>query len=279
MEWLPFATIAYLVWSIATLTSKVLLSRYTSSLVVYTVSLGLVSLLPLLLVPVRGLTIPNPGLLCMALVGGMLYITVIMLYFKALSLEEASRVIPLWRFTPIFVLLLSGYLIDEHLTHYQLIAFVLLVLGGFGVSVKRIGDTFKLSPAFYWMLFSSLVGAIYNVLIKFIYLRLPYYDGFTLIRFGATLTALAVLSIPKNRLVLFNSLASVSNSIKALILFNAVLDLIGLAFLNFALSLAPVTLVNASAGIQAVFVLFFSTAISWKFPHVLKEDIDRRTLT
>ncbi|MBD2156912.1 EamA family transporter [Leptolyngbya sp. FACHB-16] len=172
MEWLPFATIAYLVWSIATLTSKVLLSRYTSSLVVYTVSLGLVSLLPLLLVPVRGLTIPNPGLLCMALVGGMLYIMVIMLYFKALSLEEASRVIPLWRFTPIFVLLLSGYLIDEHLTHYQLIAFVLLVLGGFGVSVKRIGDTFKLSPAFYWMLFSSLVGAIYNVLIKFIYLRL-----------------------------------------------------------------------------------------------------------
>ncbi|MBD2156911.1 hypothetical protein [Leptolyngbya sp. FACHB-16] len=49
--------------------------------------------------------------------------------------------------------------------------------------------------------------------------------------------------------------------------------------MNFALSLAPVTLVNASAGIQAVFVLFFSTAISWKFPHVLKEDIDRRTLT
>lgn len=276
MDWLPSATIAYFVWSIATLISKVLLSRYVSNLIVYTVSLGIVSLLPLLLAPTQGLTIPDPGLFSLALVGGVLYIVVILLYFKALSLEEASRVIPLWRFTPIFVLLFSGYFINEQLTPYQLTAFALLVLGGFGVSIKRIGDTFKLSPAFYWMLLSSLIGAIYNVLVKFIYLQLPYYSGFTLIRLGVPLTAGVVLLFPKNCRVLLSSLAAVSHPIKALILFNGVLDLIGLAFLNFAISRAPITLVNASAGIQAVFVLLLSTALSWKFPQVLQEEIDRK---
>lgn len=273
MAWLPFAVIAYLIWSISNLISKVLISRYIPSIGVYIVALGLSSLLPLLLMPAIGLVLPEPRLLLIALTAGVLYIIVLALYFKALSLEEASRVIPLWQFTPLFVLLFSGQFLYEHLTDTQLTAFILLVVGGFGVSIKQFGDTFKLSPAFFWMLLSSFLGGIYNVLIKFVYLHLPYYDGLTLIRLGAALSALSILLIPSKRGEVVEAFTSCRNSVK-LVFFNSMLEFVGLAFLNFAVTLAPVALVNALAGIQAIIVLFLSGLLSLKFPHLFQESID-----
>ncbi|MBW4490400.1 MAG: EamA family transporter [Trichocoleus desertorum ATA4-8-CV12] len=278
MTWLPFAITAYLVWAFSNLLSKVLISSYISNVIVYTVVIGASNVVPTFLIPFKGLIIPSFSLLFIAFLAGSLYVAVLVLYFKALSLEEPSRVIPLWRFTPIFTLLFSGNLIDENLNGYQAIAFILLVVGGFGVSIKRIEDTFKLSSAFYLMFLSSLIAGIYNVLIKFVYLHLSYYDGFTLVRFGAALTAFSALLIPKNRLELISALASVSKRIKSLILLNGLLDLIGLAFLNYAIKLKSVSLVTASAGIQAVFVLLFSALLSLKFPNLFKEDLSRASL-
>ncbi len=258
--------------------SKVLLTKHIKNIFVYAIFMGFIGLLPLLLIPFKGLLIPNIWLLILSLVTGMLYIYALMPYFKALSIEEVSRVIPLWRFKPLFVLIFSFIFIGERLCFYEIIVFFLLLFGGFLISVKKIKDSFKISKAFYFMLFSSFLFGIYHTLTKFVYLNQPYYDGFILIRLGSFFGALSILLIKKYRIGLIETFSSISNKVRGTIIIYGILNLIGLAFFNFAVSIASVSLVSASAGIQSIFVLFSASILSVKFPQLLKEEINKKIL-
>ena len=116
MEWLIFVILACLFWTSCNLIGKVLLTKYVKNIFVYAIFIGFVGLLPLLLIPFKSLAIPNTPLLVVSIITGMLYIYALMPYFKALSIEEVSRVIPLWRFTPLFVLIFSVGFIGEKLS-------------------------------------------------------------------------------------------------------------------------------------------------------------------
>jgi len=278
MDWLIFAILSYLFWAFCNITSKVLLTNYVKNIFVYTIFIGFAGLLPLLLIPFKNLTIPNTQLLIITLITGMLYIYALMPYLKALSVEEVSRVIPLWRFTPLFVLIFSIGFVGEQLSFFEIIAFFLFLLGGFLISVQKLKETFKISKAFYFILFSSFLFGIYHTLTKFVYLNQSYYDGFILIRIGSFISALSILLIKKYRISLIDTFSFISNKTKGAILFYEILNLIGLAFFNFAVSIGSVSLVSASAGIQSIFVLLLASILSLKFPQILKEEISTKIL-
>lgn len=280
MEWLLFALSAYLIGSICNLLTKVLISRYVQSVVVNIAFVGLCNLLPLLLIPAQGLQIPDLGMLLLSLLSGIIYVIILIPYFKALQIEEASRVVPLWRFTPLFILLFSSSMTGESLDVYQAFAFVLLVVGGFLVSIKSLAEVLKPSPAFYLMILSCFLNAIYSCVSKVVYLHIPYYDGFTLMRLSTAVSiTLFLCCLPRCRSELTQTLPRLSARVKGLLLLNGLLEFAALALFNFAMSLAPVSLVSASAGIQAIFVLLFSVLLSLKFPDLLHEDTSRTVLT
>lgn len=278
MTWLVWAILASLIWASCNLIEKVLLSKYVDSTIFYTVAIGFTNLLPLLLVPFQGLTIPPLHLLILSILTGTLYIYLLIPYFQALAIEEASRVVPLWRFTPLFVLIISGSVTNERLNYTEIIAFILLVLGGLLISIKRISDTFRLSKAFYLMLLSSLISAIYGSLTKLVYLHLDYADGFTWLRIGTFLSAISFLAVKKYRREVTNSFKTLSNNIMLIVILSVGLDFMGLIFYNLAVSMAPVSLVSALAGIQSVFVFLFSAFLSVKYPQLLREDLNRSTV-
>lgn len=279
MEWMPFALAAYAIWSSCNLLTKVLVSRYVKSLTVNLVVIGIWNLLPLLLIPVRGLTLPNSGLVILSLVSGILYLGILIPYFKALAIEEASRVVPLWRFTPLFILLFSSGLTGEKLNFHQIAAFLLLVIGGFLVSVKNLSDLFHPSRAFYLMILASFLSGVYTSIAKLIYIHIDYYDGFTLMRAGQALSMLGLLLIHRNRVEVVQTLRHMKAKVRGMLVLNGALEFGGLAFYNFAMSLAPASLLSASAGIQAIFVLLLSLLLSLKFPQLLHEDTSHRVLT
>lgn len=279
MHWLSFALVAYLIWSSCNLLSKILISQYVKSVVVNVVVIGIFNLLPLILILFRGLNVSRIDLAVVALTSGILYVLILLPYFRALAIEEASRVIPLWRFTPLFILLISSGLTGEHLDLYQAIAFLLLIVGGFLVATKRLSDLFHPSRAFYLMVLSSFLAAVYSSIAKLLYLQMDYYEGFTLMRMGVAISTLALLCRPVHRTEFVITLKQLSGRMKLLLMLNGLLELLGLAFYNFAMSLAPASLVSASAGIQAIFVLIFSMLLSLKFPQLLHEDISQRVLT
>lgn len=279
MEWLPFALFGYLIWSGCNLLGKILISHHVKSITVNLIGVGIWNLLPLLLIPSQKLVIPSFDLLALALLSGIIYIFILIPYFKALAIEEASRVIPLWRFTPLFILLFSGGLTGESLDAYQLTAFFLLVVGGLLVSIKSLSDLLRPSRAFYLMLLASMVSGIYSSIAKFVYLRMSFYEGFTLMRVSVALSILGLLLIPRYRREVVTTVRQMRYSVRNMMLVNGFFEFVGLIFCNFAMFLAPVSLVSASAGVQAVFVLIFSILLSLKCPQLLHEDISQSVLT
>ncbi|HEY9747323.1 MAG TPA: EamA family transporter [Allocoleopsis sp.] len=279
MQWLPFALGAYLSWACCNLLSKILISQHVKSPSVNLITMGVWNLLPLLLIPIHGLVIPSFHLIALGLTTGILYLLILIPYFKALAIEEASRVIPLWRLTPLFILLFSTGFVQESLNSYQLVAFFMLVVGGFLVSIKQMSDFLRPSKAFYLMLFSSVVSSLYCLIAKSIYTQLSFYDGFTLIRTSVAFCLVGLLLIPQNRIEFAATMRQMTPYVRNLMILNGLLDFSALVLCNFAMSIAPASLVSASAGIQAVFVLALSILLSIKFPKLLQEDTSRSVLT
>lgn len=278
MNWLIFVVLGHFFWAVNAIISKVLLTKYVNNIFVYVTFIGFLSFLPILVVPFKGITIPDFPLLMMILVTGMLYVYSIIPFMKALSIEEVSRVTPIWRFTPMFVLILSFLFLDEQLMDYELIAFFVLFVGGLLISIHKIQDTFRISKAFYLMLLSCLLFAIYSILAKFIYNRLPYYDGFILIRAGSVLGGLVLLLVPSIRIQFIKTFSQMLTQIKRIIIIFSIFNILGHVFLNLAIFMAPVSLVSASSGVNAIFSLLMTWLLSHHYPHILKEDFSKAVL-
>jgi drug/metabolite transporter (DMT)-like permease len=79
---------------------------------------------------------------------------------KSLSIEEVSRVMSLFSFTPLFVLLLSTIFLSEIFRFEKYVGIFLIVFGSIFVSVKKYVKV-KLSRALIFMLLASVLGAFH----------------------------------------------------------------------------------------------------------------------
>jgi len=278
MNWLFFALIGHTFWTLCILLNKVLITKYFNNILVYATFVGLISFLPLLIIPLKPITIPNFSLLIIAVFTGMIYLYALLPYLKALAIEEVSRVAPLWRFSPLFTFIFALIFLGEQLTYYQLMAFFLLLWGGFLLSIRRIKDTLKISHAFYLMLLTTFLFAIYNTMAKYVYEHLDYYDGFLLIRLGTVCSGLILLSIKRLRTQALAIFSQMPILIKGIALIYALLNIMGHVFLNFAISIAPVSLVAASAGFQPIMILLVTWLLSTFYPNILQENLTGKVL-
>ena len=117
---------AYLFWSLSNIFDKIVVDDR----VVDPVSLAffeiLLSIFVFLLIPFVDFVLLPPRALLFSLLTGALFVLFVIPYFKALQREEVSRVTPLWRFYPIFTLIISHFTIGEKLNWNHYIAFVFL---------------------------------------------------------------------------------------------------------------------------------------------------------
>ncbi|OQY55915.1 MAG: hypothetical protein DRR08_16340 [Candidatus Parabeggiatoa sp. nov. 2] len=278
MNWLFFVVIGHFFLATNAVISKVLITKYVNNIFVYAIFAGMVSSLPVLVVPFKPIALPDFSLLIISLITGMLNVYALIPSLKALSIEEVSRVMPILRFTPLFVLILSILFLGEQLTDYELMAFFLLFIGGLLISIHKTKDSFKISKAFYLMLLTCLLFAIYSILTKFVYNQLPFYDGFILIRIGSVLAVLVLLSVSSYRSQFVRTFYEMPTQIKGVAFLYGIFNVFGQVFFNLALFMAPVSLVSASSGINSVLVLLIALLLSHKYPHILKEDFSKTVL-
>jgi len=276
MEWLVFVVFAHLSWAFAVLITRTILTKHIRSIFVFGAFAAFVGLLPLFLIPFKGLIIPQPSQLLLSLFTGMLYLYGMLPYYKALTIEEVSRVIPLWRFIPLFVLLFAVLFVGERLDFDEFVAFILLLLGGYVISVRNFADPLKISRAFYLMLFSSFLFGIYHTLTKYIYMNQSFYNGFIIIRFGTFLGALSMLCFTTFRNQIITVLPRVKIQVTGMLLMHGILVVAGLALLNYAISIGPVSVISAASGVQAVFIFILATLLSRRHPHILAEEINTK---
>lgn len=210
---------------------------------------------------------------------GMVFVFYLIPYFKALQTEDSSRVIPLFQFIPILVLVFSFLFLHESIGVNQLFGFIFTFLGAFLLTVQK-GESkiFKPRKALWYMLLASFLYSLAPILFKYVVVTTDFWTAFFYQALGGGLAAVLLLIVPSYRKSFFHEGLHLPFPTWSLMSLNQTLAIFAELSSSFAFSLAPVALVSVLTGTQSFFVLIFAIILSLKFPHILSEDIGKNTL-
>ncbi len=267
--WLIWTVVAYSLNAIAILVDKSLF--YTKQIkrpVSYVVVICTLGLTAFVLAPL-GLVKPTVIGWAWSMTAGLFFVLALWSMFTALQRSEASRITPfIGAWSPVFVLLISYFLIDDKLSWSQFIAFILLVIGGFLMVGGRGGinrDVQLIS------LFSALSFAMFYVASKQSFMAMDFISGLLWIRIAAFIFALFLLLIP-NTWSAIKDILKIKTEAKLAFLGGQLAAALSALVVNYAISLGSVSLVNALQGLQYVFLLVLVILFSWKWPGLLSEE-------
>ncbi len=283
MTWLVITILSYFILAVVFLVDKYLLTSSIPNSKVYVFYVGILGILSLILAPFVGFYIPGISQIILGLLAGATFIFGLFWFYKGLSLFEASRIVPavgglIPLFTFGFVYVFSRGRVN--LSLQEIIAFLFLLFGSvFIVSEK---DKFINLKSLKISLIASFFVSLSSVLIKYVYLSLPFWPGFIWKNIGGFLMALCFFIIfPEIKKEIFKKREK-SNPQKATVfLTNQAMGGGASVLQNWAIALAPlvyVAFINVLQGVQYVFLLIFSVFLSLKFPQILKEEISKGIL-
>ncbi len=270
--WLVYAVITYFLWAVTNIIDKGFLDRTFRSPVTYAVFGGLFQISVLIIIPFVGFSLPPLHLTLMGLLVGAFFLAALLPYFKALSYDDATTVVPLGSLTPVFVLMLSIIFLGEGLTANQGLSFVLFLAGGFLLSVKEFKPgRIRFTPSLKLILLSVFMCAIALVLIKFTFNSVPFLEGFVLLRTGTFLLASCFLISGGFRKRAVTQYRKLNTRSKTIFASNQTLGIASQFFFNLAIAIGIVSLVNAAKGIQYVFLFIISLSLAMFFPRMFHE--------
>lgn len=279
MEWFVFTLIASMIWPFSNIIDKVFLTKYVKDPFSYLILAGLtngslVFLFPLF-VPI---SFAFPWFL-LGIVGSVLGWAIFILYNKAVMTEEISRVVPLMYLSPIFIIPLAIFLLNEVLIPSKYIGVLLLILGAILISYKKLDKKkSKISSVVKLMLLYNFLIACYGVFIKYILGFMDYWSLLFWINVGGMLGGFLFLSVSKMRKNFLNNIKKLGRRGLAFRYLGVSAYYLGVIPYFIGLSLGPVSLVTGVNSIQPFFVLLYATVISLFMPKILKEKIDKSTI-
>jgi drug/metabolite transporter (DMT)-like permease len=295
MNWLIITLVAYLLNAVAAVIDKTMLTKNLLSPISYTFSIAVLGGVLMLLVIPFGFGIPNILTLVVSLIAGAAFVWALILMFKALEKDDATRVAPMiGGLVPVFVFILAWYILEESLTGNQYFAFIFLIIGTFLISLdfQKHGALSWLKSKFgmknkpglpqirktLWIaLPASLLFGISHVLTKFVYSNTEFLTGFIWTRLGSFLAIMLLLVSIKNRNIIkrdFKRNKKQPKQTKATgirFLFGQLCGGGGAILLQYAIFLGSVTLVNAMQGVQYIFVFFLVVLFTTTLPKLIKE--------
>lgn len=284
MTWLIIALAAYLLISLNLTLDKIILKNSIPHPVVYCFYMGMLSIFGLIFLPFGTLSFDLGNIITGIIVGGVFMLALFIMY-KAVFANEASRVGPIiGATTPVFVSLFSFLFLKEHLDWKQVIAFLLLVIGGILISIEVDGAKWiqikkRAIKVLGISIFSAFAFGIYYVLLKHVYNQGSFVSGFVWTRIGSFLATFLFLIPRSNRKQIFSGTKTLKLNSGILVLFNKGISGVAFALLNYAISLGSVTLTNAMQGIQYVFLLVIVAFLSKKYPKILEEGVGKKVIT
>ena len=226
----------------------------------------------MLLIPF-GFTVPAMPEIWRALAAGGTFILALIWFYAALKQNEASRVVPLvGGLVPLFTFVLAYFYLGERLANNQILGFVALVVGGVLITLDKKGK--GSATGYLYAVIAAFVFAVSFVLTKQVFIEQNFVSGFVWSRIGGFLLALLILLIPKERHAIFHpEKTKQGRNIFALFIGGQIAGALGFVLVNYAISLASVSLVNAMQGVQYVFLLIAIAFLGRKFPKVLSEKL------
>lgn len=275
---------AYLCWSLSNIFDKIVVDDQVVDPVSITFFEILLSSFVFLLIPVAGLTLPSLKITLLMLLTGALFVLFVLPYFAALKREEVSRVVPLWRFYPIFTLIIAHVTVGERLSFYHYCAFALLIAGGFLISVKKIKGILRLTPAFWFMILATFLTAIHDVLLKYIYelwgqqFTEVVLHVYLWVKIGSVGAVLCFLTIPRFRQQLYSVVSQLSATKKIFAFTSVFLSQIAMFLFFWAIARGSVSIISALGGFESLFTLIFAILFTLKWRTYFGEEIRPKIL-
>jgi drug/metabolite transporter (DMT)-like permease len=275
-----FAIFSPAIFSISSYIDKFLLEKHDISPTVITVYGGIFAFIAgLVMFFITGFYPIDLKSLLIILSSGFLTNIYLLPYYKALSADETSRIIPLFQFYPIFVLILSFILLKEGFSTAQYVGSALIVGSGFLLSVEKLeGKIFKLRKSFFYMMISCFIFAVAQVLYKFGVTEIPFWNTLPYEGFGIALGALSIVLYKNNFSKFKKETTKFKKRVFIFLTINELVYIVGRYTGYFAISLISVGLVSILAGLQPLFTLIYGIILSIWFPHIIKEVITKKTL-
>jgi drug/metabolite transporter (DMT)-like permease len=222
------------------------------------------------------LPLPNAALV---LFTGALNVFAAAFYFRAIALEEASRIIVLIQMQPIIVLVLSFLFLQETIRPLQLLGFGLILAAAIGISLNRKTGGFRLSAAFVLILLVDLLSATSVVLFKFVaeansFAHVLSYESWGLALGGIILYILAA----PLRQAFQTSIKTVGKRTLGFIFVNETFYLVAKLLTFVAVALGPVALVSVLSSTQVFFGIVLGWLLTLLLPNAFNENIARQDL-
>jgi drug/metabolite transporter (DMT)-like permease len=213
-------------------------------------------------------------------VSGMANATWIILYLNALNHDDASSVVPWFLLIPVFGYIFGYFILNETLTGRQLIGSLIVILGVIALSVRSHEGTlhFKWKTVTY-MLPAALLGSLWGVLFKFVASDVGFWAASFWEYVGLGLIGILIFSfVPSYRRGFKDMLSHGGKRILTINGTSETATIVGNLLTNYALLLAPVTLVYLVGTFQPVVVLVYALIASRFAPSIIKEDMSFRIL-
>ncbi len=279
MVWLVFALLSNVFYSFVNVIDQLLRRNHVKHDVSLTI-LWMVSFffIWLAIVPFIDVTVPETPKLLAALAAGFIAVLVALPYYYALSVEEVSKVMPIWQFSSLFVLAMSAAFLGEKLLAKHYFGFAVMFVGGLLLGLDKTLKGFRLNKAVLIVSAASIAWAVHLILVKFFYVTESFWNGFFWVYLGSFIGAAFLLMLPKNLGQVKKQVAALTKKAVALLLAATVLTFLAELTFLFAIKNGPVALVSVVGGTQIMFLFITTVILSKYFPNILKENIGRKAL-
>jgi transporter family protein len=285
--WFYYALAAPIIWAIVNVADNFLVSRFSEKekerssqgLVLFSSLIGIfiAFLIWFFVKDVWNVSSLDRTLLILS---GFLTIIWITLYFFALEIEETSSVVPWLLVVPIFGYVLGYIFLGEDLTQNQLIGSGITLLGisilsiDFSSEKRRV----KTKPIFY-MLLAGITIALSGILFKYVTVEGDFWVSSFWEYVGLGMSGVLIyLLMPHYRKSFHLMHKKGGQTIFTINLINEFMSISGNLLSNYALLLAPVTMVYLVGSFQPAIVLFLTILGTKFFPKIVREDISRKVL-
>lgn len=287
MSWFLIALIAPFLWAIVNIFDNYLVANFSDKererssggLVLFSSLIGLVIAF-LIFLFTTNLFLISLGDKVLLFITGILTIVWIIFYLFALEIEEVSNVVPWFLTVPIFGYILGFLFLGETLTNQELFGSLIILIGVAFISIdwKENKRSFKHKPALYMSLACFLV-ALSGIIFKYVTIENNFWVSSFWEYLGLGLTGLIIyLFIPKYRNEFHFMNKSGGKKIFFLNIFSEFLTIAGNLLTNYALLLAPVTLVYLVGSFQPAVVLILAILGTKFLSRIVKEDISKENL-
>ncbi|KKQ03305.1 MAG: hypothetical protein US18_C0010G0011 [Parcubacteria group bacterium GW2011_GWB1_36_5] len=287
MQWFFIALGAPFLWAIVNIADHYLISRYTrkekeqssGGLVIFSSIIG-IFIAFLIWFCVSGIfDIPTFDKLLLLLAGSLTVVWII-LYLFALEIENVSSVVPWFLAVPVFGYILGDIFLGETLTFNQIVGSIIIFLGLILISINFSGEKKNLNvKLMFYMLFACLIIAISGIIFKYVTVENNFWISSFWEYLGLGITGLFIyLFIPKHRAEFIEMNRTGGRKIFLVNVVSELMSISGNLLTNFALLLAPVTMVFLVSSFQPAIVLILTILGTKFFPNIAKENLTKHIL-